>query len=92
MSGEILFVHSRLTMGGAERLRLSLLRELYRRGIPSRVCLLQEDGAEQFLVNLLYVLREVLGTEVEFDDDDDDDPDEAPDDGEPEEETDSTLF
>lgn len=44
MSGEIVFVHSRLTMGGAERLRLSLLRELYRRGIPSRVCLLQEYG------------------------------------------------
>lgn len=44
MSGEIIFVHSRLTMGGAERLRLSLLRELYRRGVPCRVCLLQEYG------------------------------------------------
>ena len=44
MSGEIIFVHSRLTMGGAERLRLSLLRELYRRGIPCRICLLQEVG------------------------------------------------
>ena len=33
--------------------------------------LLQEDGAEQFLVNLLYVLREVLGTEEDFDDEDD---------------------
>ena len=49
--------------------------------------LLQEDGAEQFLVNLLYVLREVFGTEEDFDDEDDD-----PDDGWPEEETDSTLF
>lgn len=44
MSGEIVFVHSRLTMGGAERLRLSLLRELARRGVPCRICLLQEHG------------------------------------------------
>lgn len=44
MSDEIIFVHSRLTMGGAERLRLSLLRELSRRRVPCRVCLLQEQG------------------------------------------------
>jgi glycosyltransferase involved in cell wall biosynthesis len=44
MSGEIIFVHSRLAMGGAERLRLSLLRELFRRGISCRICLLQEYG------------------------------------------------
>jgi len=44
MSSEIIFVHSRLTMGGAERLRLSLLRELARRKVPCRICLLQDAG------------------------------------------------
>ncbi|NQV23240.1 MAG: glycosyltransferase [Rhodopirellula sp.] len=58
MSGEIVFVHSALRRGGAERLRYTVLKELTEQNVACRVCLFRGDG------DLVSAVRE-LGIPVD---------------------------
>jgi len=60
MSGEIAFVNSSLLLGGAERLRYNVLKELVDQNVPCRVCLFRGDGELVPAVKALGVPVEVL--------------------------------
>lgn len=57
---EILFVHSRLRLGGAEQLRVTVLQELRRQEIPCRVCVFRDSGELVGAVRRLGIPTDVL--------------------------------